>query len=168
MLAVLPSMGVEGPGGGRAAAAGELEGPAGGRVAAAGDELAMALAWRTEGVDSHSHTADFGTVVLSSSRQEYESRKVCTIEYSTVSARALAWRTEGVDSNRAYFHAGRVISGAVVLTSEGQERLLSIFDFVFSRPFLVYFTDYGRVQRANPVYAHSQSHLFLSFLITVR
>ena len=122
MLAVLPSMGVEGPGGGRAAAAGELEGPAGGRVAAAGDELAMAL----------------------------------------------AWRTEGVDSNRAYFHAGRVISGAVVLTSEGQERLLSIFDFVFSRPFLVYFTDYGRVQRANPVYAHSQSHLFLSFLITVR
>ena len=47
-------MGVEGPGGGRAAAAGELEGPAGGRVAAAGDELAMALAWRTKGVDSHS------------------------------------------------------------------------------------------------------------------
>ena len=50
VLAVLPSMSVEGPGGGRAAAAGELEGPAGGRVAAAGDELAMALAWRTEGV----------------------------------------------------------------------------------------------------------------------
>ena len=49
MLAVLPSMGVEGPGGGRAAAAGELEGPAGGRLAAAGDELAMALAWRTKG-----------------------------------------------------------------------------------------------------------------------
>jgi len=41
VLAVLPSMGVEGPGGGRAAAAGELEGPAGGRLAAAGDELAI-------------------------------------------------------------------------------------------------------------------------------
>ena len=56
VLAVLPSMGVEGPGGGRAAAADELEGPADGWVVAAGDELAMALAWRTKGVDSHSHT----------------------------------------------------------------------------------------------------------------
>ena len=64
VLAVLPSMGVEGPGGGRAAAAGELEGPAGGRVAAAGDELAIraGVAPRghfqrttlTKGVDSHS------------------------------------------------------------------------------------------------------------------
>ena len=56
-------MGVEGPGGGRAAAAGELEGPAGGRLAAAGDELAMALAWRTKGVTAtegtpSGHTAD--------------------------------------------------------------------------------------------------------------
>ena len=60
MLAVLPSMGVEGPVGGRAAAAGELEGPAGGRVAAAGDELAMALAWRTKGVDSHRANGSMG------------------------------------------------------------------------------------------------------------
>ena len=49
MLAVLPSMGVEGPGGVRPAPAGELERPAGGRVEAPGDELAMALTWRTKG-----------------------------------------------------------------------------------------------------------------------
>ena len=86
----------------------------------------------------------------------------------------------GVDSHRAKFHARRLILGAVVLTSEGQERLLSMFDFVFpvSSLFTLRITDEykeqtpraggGGAAHLHPVYAHSQSHLFLSFLITVR